>query len=130
MQKLLRKSDRINLFFSVFPLAFDPVGENNLLPKSGGIIVGDNMDNVATCQDEANALSNAIDGNAASAVAVKHIMSIDKVIEHESWVPPVGDRWAIAAPGVDLTGKWKLIITEQFKKEYDEFSESLGECII
>ena len=87
------------------------------------------MDNVATSQDEANALSNTTDDNAASVVAVKHSMSIDEAIERESWVPPVGDRWAIAAPGVDLTGKWKLIITEQFKKEYDEFLESLGECI-
>jgi len=108
----------------------DAGGDNNLLPKSGGIIVGDIMDNVATSQDEANALSNTTDDNAASMVAVKHSMSIDEAIERESWVPPVGDRWAIAAPGVDLTGKWKLIITEQFKKEYDEFLESLDQPLI
>jgi hypothetical protein len=32
---------------------------------------------------------------------------------------PVGDRWAIASPGVNLSGEWKLIVTDEFKNHYD-----------
>ena len=56
---------------------------------------------------------------------------VDVSTEREGgWVPPPGDRWAIAAPGVDLSGKWKLIITDKFKHEYDEFLRSLGQPLI
>eukprot|EP00535_Pseudo-nitzschia_heimii_P012755 CAMPEP_0197198738 /NCGR_PEP_ID=MMETSP1423-20130617/33524_1 /TAXON_ID=476441 /ORGANISM="Pseudo-nitzschia heimii, Strain UNC1101" /LENGTH=491 /DNA_ID=CAMNT_0042652575 /DNA_START=80 /DNA_END=1552 /DNA_ORIENTATION=- len=41
-------------------------------------------------------------------------------------VPP-GDRWAVAAPGIDLSGKWELIVTEGFKKDYDRYLERLGQ---
>ena len=40
---------------------------------------------------------------------------------------PIGDRWAIAAPGIDLSGKWELIITKEFKKEYDLYLGRLGQ---
>jgi len=43
---------------------------------------------------------------------------------------PVGDRWAIAAPSVDLTGNWKLIVTDDFKKEYDDYLKQLGQPFI
>ena len=68
------------------------------------VVVGDIMDSV-TSSDEA-------------------------AIDRAGWVPPAGDRWAIAAPEVNLSGKWKLIITEQFKEEYDEFLKSLGQPLI
>ena len=50
--------------------------------------------------------------------------------ESEVWVRPAGARWAIAAPGVDFSGKWKLIISEKFKHEYDDFLKSLGQPLI
>lgn len=50
--------------------------------------------------------------------------------ESKVWVRPMGARWAIAAPGVDFSGKWKLIISEQFKHAYDEFLKSLGQPLI
>lgn len=40
---------------------------------------------------------------------------------------PTGDRWAIAAPGVDLTGDWKLVVSDEFKKDYDEYLKQLGQ---
>jgi hypothetical protein len=43
---------------------------------------------------------------------------------------PVGDRWAIASPETDLTGQWKVIVSEEFKKEYDEFLQGLGQPMI
>jgi hypothetical protein len=40
---------------------------------------------------------------------------------------PEGDRWAVAAPGVDLSGIWELIVTDDFKVEYDKYLERLGQ---
>lgn len=44
-------------------------------------------------------------------------------------VPP-GPRWAIAAPGVNLTGLWKPIITPAFKNEYDVYLKHCGQNIV
>lgn len=43
---------------------------------------------------------------------------------------PKGDRWAIAAPGIDLSGKWELIVTDDFRKAYDRYLERLGQSRI
>lgn len=43
---------------------------------------------------------------------------------------PVGDRWAIATPGVDLSGDWSLIVNDDFKKDYDEYLKQLGQPFI
>jgi hypothetical protein len=40
---------------------------------------------------------------------------------------PIGERWAIAAPGVDLSGDWSLIVDEAFKKEYQNYLVKLGQ---
>jgi hypothetical protein len=80
--------------------------------KESSVVVGDIMDSVAT-SDEANKLTSSVD--------------VEQYIDQESWIPPAGKRWALAAPGVDLSGKWKLIITEKFKEEYAEFLKSLGQ---
>ena len=40
---------------------------------------------------------------------------------------PSGDRWSVAAPGVDLSGKWELIVTNDFKKQYDKYLAGLGQ---
>lgn len=40
---------------------------------------------------------------------------------------PAGDRWAIAAPGVDLSGDWTLLVNEDFRKQYDEYLKQLGQ---
>lgn len=71
--------------------------------KPSRVVVGDIMDSVTTT-DEASMMSTD------TAIDVDEAMA--------NWVPPSGKRWAVASPGVDLSGKWKLIITEQFKKDY------------
>ena len=40
---------------------------------------------------------------------------------------PRGERWAVAAPGTDLTGKWKIVVSDDFKKEYDQYLKNLGQ---
>jgi len=40
---------------------------------------------------------------------------------------PNGDRWAISALDVDLSGKWELVVTNDFKKHYDKYLERLGQ---
>lgn len=94
---------------------FDKKEEAAPADKVSSIVVGEIMDSVAT-SDEVNKLSPSVD--------------VEKYIDEEGWVPPAGERWALAAPGVDLTGKWKLIITEQFKEDYAEFLKSLGQPAI
>eukprot|EP01082_Thalassiosira_pseudonana_P005384 g4898.t1 g4898 contig18:183027-185321(-) len=83
--------------------------------KPSRVVVGDIMDSVTTT-DEASMMSTD------TAIDVDEAMA--------NWVPPSGKRWAVASPGIDLSGKWKLIITEQFKKDYDEFLKSLGQPLI
>jgi len=84
------------------------------------MVVGDIMDSV-TSSEEADGL-----------LSKKDVISnsIEEAIERGNWIPPMGDRWAISSPDVNLSGKWKLIITEQFKEAYDEFLKALGQPII
>lgn len=42
----------------------------------------------------------------------------------------LGDRWAVAAPDVDLSGNWTIITTNSFKKAYDRYLELLGQPLI
>lgn len=39
-------------------------------------------------------------------------------------------RTAVAAPDVDLSGNWSMIISESFKKDYDEYLKKLGQPLI
>jgi len=43
---------------------------------------------------------------------------------------PVGDRWAVSHPDVDLSGEWSMIVDEEFKQEYDEYLKQLGQPMI
>lgn len=47
-----------------------------------------------------------------------------------STAKPAGNRWAVAAPGVDLTGEWELFVTEEFKQEYDRYLAELGQPLL
>ena len=92
------------------------------LPESA-VVVGEVLDSVVS-SEEAREL--AATTNVADVVS----NSVEAAIEDASWVPPQGERWAIAAPGVDLSGKWKLIISDEFRSEYDNFLQSLGQPLI
>jgi hypothetical protein len=43
---------------------------------------------------------------------------------------PTGDRWAVSALHVDLSGNWQLIATEDFKRDYDKYLMLLGQPFI
>jgi hypothetical protein len=43
---------------------------------------------------------------------------------------PRGNRWAVAAPGVDLSGEWELIVTDDFRKDYDHYLAALGQPLL
>lgn len=43
---------------------------------------------------------------------------------------PVGTRWAVAAPEVDITGDWEVIVTDEFKQAYDQYLTELGQPIL
>ena len=91
---------------------FEQKQEPTQAVKDPSLVVGEIMDSVTT-SEEADKLSSSSD--------------IEQYIDQEGWVPPVGERWALSAPGTDLSGKWKLIITEKFKEDYTEFLRSLGQ---
>jgi len=40
---------------------------------------------------------------------------------------PAGDRWAIASNGVDLSGNWQVVVSDEFKRQYDKYLERLGQ---
>jgi len=43
---------------------------------------------------------------------------------------PVGSRWAVAGDGVDLSGNWELIVTDQFRTDYDAYLTALGQPML
>lgn len=40
---------------------------------------------------------------------------------------PKGSRWAISSPSVDLSGQWKILVDDHFKKDYDTYLMNLGQ---
>jgi hypothetical protein len=43
---------------------------------------------------------------------------------------PTGERWAVSAPQIDLSGDWQLIATDDFKSDYDKYLMLLGQPFI
>jgi hypothetical protein len=39
----------------------------------------------------------------------------------------VGNRWAIAGSCTNLSGDWELLVTDNFRRQYDKYLESLGQ---
>ncbi len=40
--------------------------------------------------------------------------------------PPDHERWAVAAPAVDLSGDWTIVADDRFRKEYNAYLANLG----
>ena len=99
----------------------NPVVYENVLAVSGKDVV----------ETETNTHSEIDTGNQSSAetVAISSKVSTDEVEETKTniKVKPTGDRWAISDPSVDLTGRWKILVNENFKKEYDAYLKKLGQ---
>lgn len=45
-------------------------------------------------------------------------------------VPKVDDRSEVAASGVDLSGDWTIMVSDEFKAEYDEYLKQLGQPML
>lgn len=43
---------------------------------------------------------------------------------------PEGERWAVAARGVDFSGKWQLRADDKFKEDYDRYLATLGQPLL
>jgi hypothetical protein len=43
---------------------------------------------------------------------------------------PVGSRWAVAADDVNLSGNWEVVVTDEFKKDYDLYLTELGQPLL
>ena len=39
---------------------------------------------------------------------------------------PIGDRWQLSHPSVNLSGQWELIVSNEWKKDYDVYLASMG----
>lgn len=57
----------------------------------------------------------------------KTIISEKPQVLSEKQQTPTGQRWAVSSPDVDLTGKWKMVATEQFKIDYNTYLKNLGQ---
>lgn len=101
----------------------------------------DNEVSVADAVDiaeEEKMISEAVDeeslesqqGSATEEIAVSEAVHEETIVADTIEVQPAlprGERWAVAAPGTDLTGKWKIVVTDDFKKEYDQYLKNLGQ---
>lgn len=65
--------------------------------------------------------------SASVAVAQDTMVDTQAPVATDSFAKPSGDRWAVAAPGVDLTGHWQLLATDEFKKEYGDYLTELSQ---
>lgn len=83
-----------------------------------------------TTEEEVYIANNAKDGTVQveaelplvnGAAAATNKLQIDDNKEKHS------DKWAIAAPNVDLSGEWSLLVTDEFKKQYDNYLQLLDQ---
>ena len=68
-------------------------------------------------------------------IATSEVLPVEKVNVDEPSISiadekPVGERWAIAASNVDLSGDWEVIVTDEFKREYDVYLAKLGQPLL
>ena len=89
----------------------------------------------AECVSPQSTLIEAIAGEAVKEEVIAGEVIVEEAFPSDSIATaaiavsttPNGDRWAISAPDVDLTGKWELVVTNDFKKHYDKYLERLGQ---
>jgi hypothetical protein len=66
----------------------------------------------------------------ASTTEIPIVGNDDTTIKVVSDERPVGDRWALSAPDVDLTGQWELIVDDEFRKQYDNYLTRLDQPLL
>ena len=65
-----------------------------------------------------------------SELIASHAPAQDSIIEKENTMveltSPMGERWAICDPSVDLSGSYVLKVDDEFYQEYEEYLSGLG----
>lgn len=51
---------------------------------------------------------------------------VEKEAYEKSFRQSVDDRWQISHPSVNLTGEWELIVSSEWKKDYDTYLTCMG----
>ena len=70
------------------------------------------------------------------AVAISDVVVEDSMVEEivtsspKLSSKPAGNRWAVASDGVDLSGNWEVIVTDEFKEQYDDYLTKLGQPLL
>ena len=84
--------------------------------------------------EDVDALETPMESTTAAATTATTIVShptdhatITKSSTIAATSTPVGDRWAVSADNVDLSGDWELIVTEDFRKYYDKYLAMLSQ---
>lgn len=76
------------------------------------------------------AVADEVDGSAMESDELTDEVAEEKIVVEsavEKIVLPKGKEWAVAAPNVNLSGKWKIIVTDDFKENYDNYLKDLGQ---
>jgi len=115
------------------------ISEKNSIETTSHIEIQDESVDVALSvevkwDDSIEIQNEAVDVAPSEPAAIAEAVAVDETVDKEedaaldtNNATPKGDRWAIAAPGVDLSGKWELIVTTDFKKMYDKYLDRLGQ---
>lgn len=63
-------------------------------------------------------------------VETEDLQTASTLNDAEAKPSPRGERWAVSSPNVDLSGEWKIQVTEEFKKQYDTYLRNLGQPLL
>lgn len=103
------------------------VAEIAMFPEEGIESRGAAFDSVDRDSDDASTAPNSSNESLGSGTD----RTIVSTSSNRATDPqPRGNRWAVAAPGVDLSGEWELIVTDDFRKDYDHYLAALGQPLL
>eukprot|EP00978_Attheya_sp_CCMP212_P025937 scaffold84390_cov36-Attheya_sp.AAC.1 len=85
---------------------------------------GDDKGKQLHISESSNIVSESEDGIVVTATTDKHIV-FQSVEEHQ--LLPEGSRWATSFNRTDLSGKWKPIVTPEFKLTYDAYLKNCSQ---
>lgn len=109
------------------PIASSPLF-GNAVPGSPPTTTGTPVISTATATSNKVLTPSALINNGQVAPQSKNL--IQSTINNSDPSSPPGPRWAIAAKKVDLTGRWQIINSDEFREEYDLYLQSLGQPAI
>jgi hypothetical protein len=103
------------------------VAEIAMFPEEGIESRGAAFDSVDHDSDDASLAANSSNESLGSGTDSTIVATSSSRVSDPQ---PRGSRWAVAAPGVDLSGDWELIVTDDFRKDYDHYLAALGQPLL